>query len=77
MNICELAGYAACVMVFIAFYMKDIMMVRIVGLCSNFAFLTYGLGLHLLPVAALHMALIPVNCWRLCELLRERRFRPR
>jgi hypothetical protein len=67
----EWVGYAASALVFLAFTMKDIVMVRMVALCSNFAFLTYGIGLHLFPVAALHLALIPVNCWRLWQALRR------
>lgn len=65
----EWVGYAASALVFLAFTMKSIVMVRLVALCSNFAFLTYGIGLHLFPVAVLHLALIPVNCWRLWQTL--------
>jgi hypothetical protein len=66
----EWVGYAASALVFLAFTMKGIVMVRLIALCSNFAFLTYGIGCHLLPIAALHLALIPVNCWRLWQALR-------
>jgi hypothetical protein len=66
----EWVGYAASALVFLAFTMRGIVMVRWFALCSNFAFLTYGIGLHLFPVAALHLALIPVNCWRLWQALR-------
>jgi hypothetical protein len=47
-----MAAYAASALVFPAFTMKGIVKVRLIALCSNFAFLTYGIGLHLLPVAA-------------------------
>jgi hypothetical protein len=57
MNMLDLVGYLAAAMVFIAFYMKDMVLV-------------YALGLHLVPVATLHMALVPVNCWRLWEVIR-------
>jgi len=62
-------GCTASALVFAAFMMKGIVMVRLVALCSNVAFLVYGIGLHLIPVAALHLALIPVNCWRLWQAL--------
>jgi hypothetical protein len=67
----EWVGYLASGLVFLAFTMKGMVMVRLVALCSNFAFLIYGIGLHLLPVAVLHLALIPVNCWRLWQALRR------
>jgi hypothetical protein len=66
----DLAGYLAAVMVFVAFYMKDMVLLRVVALGSNVAFLVYALGLDLVPVAALHTALIPVNCWRLWGVIR-------
>jgi hypothetical protein len=70
MNMLDLVGYLAAAMVFIAFYMKDMVLLRVVALGSNVAFLVYALGLHLVPVATLHMALVPVNCWRLWEVIR-------
>jgi len=44
---------------------------RIVALCSNVAFLTYGICLHLIPIALLHCALIPINIHRLVLALRD------
>ena len=69
MPIYDLMGYMAAVLVFAAFYMKGMIRLRLVGLCSNLAFLVYALGHGLLPVALLHAMLIPVNCWRLYQLL--------
>jgi len=71
MSLYDLLGYAAAVLVFAAFYMKGMIGLRIIGLCSNLAFLVYALGHNLPPVALLHAMLIPVNCWRLYQLLRE------
>jgi hypothetical protein len=68
----DLVGYAASGLVFATFYMRSMVLLRIVGLCANAAFLTYGIGLDLVPVAILHIGLVPVNCWRLCEILRHR-----
>jgi hypothetical protein len=45
--------------------MKDIINLRIVAICSNFAFIAYGLALSLPPVWLLHVVLLPLNCWRL------------
>jgi hypothetical protein len=69
----DAVGYLASTLVLLTFYMKDMASLRVVGLCSNIAFLTYGAGLDLLPVAVLHAALIPINVWRLVNILRERR----
>ena len=43
---------------------------RLIALGSNVAFLTYGALLHLYPVLLLHIVLMPVNLWRLTEILR-------
>jgi hypothetical protein len=51
--------------------MKHMIPLRIVALFSNAAFLTYGIGLHLLPVVLLHSALIPINIYRLALAIRE------
>ena len=71
MNVFDTAGYLAAIFVFAAFCMKRMMVLRIVALCSNVAFLVYAFGLHLAPIAALHLALIPVNGWRLWEATRR------
>jgi len=60
-------GYVASVLVFAAFCMKDIIPLRLVSLCSNVAFLVYGLALGLMPVWCLHAVLLPINCWRLWQ----------
>jgi hypothetical protein len=72
MTIFDFSGYLACALVFMAFYMKDMVLLRLVGLGSNIAFIVYAFGYELAPVAVLHLALIPINCWRLWQMLRER-----
>jgi hypothetical protein len=68
MNSCDAIGYLASGLVFAAFAMKDIVRLRIVAICSNFAFLAYGLSIGLMPVWLLHAVLLPMNLWRLAEL---------
>jgi hypothetical protein len=58
----DLAGYAASSLVFLTFYMKGMVPLRVVALCSNVAFLIYGGALHLVPIFMLHAALIPSMC---------------
>jgi CRP/FNR family cyclic AMP-dependent transcriptional regulator len=67
----EVAGYIASSLVFLTFYMRRMVPLRLVALCSNVAFLTYAIALHLAPIAILHGALIPVNIIRLIGALRE------
>ena len=43
-------GYVASALVLAAFYMRTMIPLRIVALCSNVAFLIYGIGLALTPV---------------------------
>ena len=64
----ELSGYLASALVFLAFYMKTMIPLRLVGILSNVAFMTYGLGDHLYPVFILHAILLPLNCLRLFQM---------
>ena len=63
----ELAGYTASVLVFLAFYMKTMIPLRMVGIASNLAFITYAVGAQLYPVLILHAVLLPLNCLRLLQ----------
>jgi hypothetical protein len=72
----EVSGYIASSLVFLTFYMRRMVPLRTVALCSNVAFLTYAIALHLAPVAILHGALIPVNIVRLIGALREGAAKP-
>jgi len=71
MTHCDAAGYLASGLVFAAFCMKEMVALRVVALCSNLAFIAYGLGLDLVPIWALHVILLPMNGWRLWQALRR------
>jgi hypothetical protein len=58
-------------LVFLTFYMKGMVPLRVVALCSNVAFLIYGGMLHLAPIFMLHAALIPINVRRLIYAWRD------
>jgi hypothetical protein len=64
----ELAGYTASALVFLAFYMKTMIPLRMVGIASNVAFITYAVGAQLYPVLILHLILLPLNCLRLFQM---------
>lgn len=70
MNVAEIVGYVAAALVFLTFYMKTMIPLRIVGICSNCAFIAYGYLDGLYPVLILHLVLLPLNTWRLREMLR-------
>jgi CRP/FNR family transcriptional regulator, cyclic AMP receptor protein len=67
-NWIELAGYAASALVFLTFYMKTMIPLRVIGIVSNIAFMTYALGGRLYPVLILHAILLPLNCLRLVQM---------
>lgn len=67
----DLVGYIASSLVFATFYVKRILTLRIIAICSNVAFITYGFGCHLQPIFLLHSMLLPLNIYRIVELLRS------
>lgn len=66
----EIAGYLAAAFVFATFYMKTMIPLRIIGICSNCMFIIYGYLGHLYPVLILHVILLPLNALRLREMVR-------
>jgi CRP/FNR family transcriptional regulator, cyclic AMP receptor protein len=64
----EAAGYTASALVFLAFYMKTMIPLRIVGIASNLAFIVYGVGAQLYPVLILHAVLLLLNSLRLLQM---------
>ena len=64
----ELSGYLASALVFLTFYMKTMIPLRLIGILSNVAFMTYGFGGRLYPVLILHAILLPLNCLRLVQM---------
>jgi hypothetical protein len=70
MNWLEVVGYVGSGFNFMTFYMKAMLPLRYVALCSNFAFITYGYFAGLYPVLILHLLLLPLNIVRISELHR-------
>jgi hypothetical protein len=75
MQLTDIIGCIASLLVLLTFCMRDMASLRVVALLSNFAFLFYGISLHLSPIIALHGVLIPINVVRLAAL-RDRRAVP-
>jgi CRP/FNR family cyclic AMP-dependent transcriptional regulator len=70
-----IAGWLSAVLVFSSFFMKTIVPLRMVAICSNVAFMTYALlGLkygvfgRVYPILVLHASLLPLNLVRLRQL---------
>jgi CRP/FNR family cyclic AMP-dependent transcriptional regulator len=70
-----IAGWLSAVLVFASFFMKTMIPLRMVAICSNIAFITYALlGLEygvfgrVYPILVLHSALLPLNLVRLRQL---------
>lgn len=70
MSHAELLGYAAAACVFVTFYMKTMVPLRIAGIVSNFLFIGYGYAVDAYPVLILHLVLLPLNIVRLRQMLR-------
>jgi hypothetical protein len=69
MSRAELIGYAAAACVFVTFYMKTMVPLRIAGIVSNVLFIAYGYDLLAYPVLILHLVLLPLNIIRLRQML--------
>jgi len=63
----DLLGYAASCAVLVTFLMRAMAPLRLVAILSNVLFLSYGYIEQIYPVFFLHLALLPINCWRLCS----------
>jgi CRP/FNR family transcriptional regulator, cyclic AMP receptor protein len=66
----ETFGYLGALMTLTTFSMKTMLHLRIAGIVSNLAFITYGVLGAVYPVLMLHLVLLPLNGWRLWQLLR-------
>ena len=71
MSVYDGVGFLAAGLVFAAFGMKEMVALRLVAMCSNLAFIAYGVGLDLTPVWLLHVVLLPLNGWRLLQAWRS------
>jgi CRP/FNR family transcriptional regulator, cyclic AMP receptor protein len=67
-DLVDVAGYAASLLVFSAFYMTSMTPLRAIAIASNVAFIAYGVGRELYPVLLLHAVLLPLNVVRLLQM---------
>ncbi len=72
-DLIALFGYTAAGAVFATFCMRTMRPLRSVALLSNILFISYGALGRLYPVLILHACLLPMNAWRLLQVLRLQR----
>ncbi|MGH6916601.1 MAG: Crp/Fnr family transcriptional regulator, partial [Geminicoccaceae bacterium] len=66
----ELAAWVASLLTFTTFYMKTMLPLRVVGIMSNIAFLAFAVIEDIVPVILLHGTLLPLNIFRLHQILK-------
>lgn len=64
MSLGEFVGWTAAALMVATFSCRDPLWMRRLAVCTNLAFITYGLLASLAPVLALHTLLLPINLWR-------------
>lgn len=69
----EVIGYAGALFTLLAYSMRNMRRLRMMGLCANVSFLFYGLLAEVWPMAVLHGVLLPLNTVRLVEIERTAR----
>lgn len=70
MEIVTMIGFFAAGLVIATLSMRTMVPLRIIGIASNVAFVTYGLLFGSLPTVVLHAILFPLNVYRLHEMLK-------
>ena len=70
MSFVTMVGFLAAGLVIATLSMRTMIPLRIVGLVSNVAFVTYGALFGSIPTVVLHAILFPLNVYRLHEMLK-------
>jgi hypothetical protein len=64
-------GWLAAGLTLATFICRDMRRLRLMALAANVAFIGYGAVAQIWPVLVLHLALVPVNLWRLNQAFRS------
>ena len=65
----EWFGYLGAALTLATFSATTMLRLRVVGLTANIAFIAFGVLGHVYPVLILHLTLLPLNAWRLRQLM--------
>ena len=68
----NILGYAASCAVLATFLMRTMIPLRLIAILSNVLFLLFGYMQHIYPIFFLHVALLPINAWRLMAVYERR-----
>ncbi len=69
LRLADFLGYIAAALVLATFSMKTMVPLRIIGIASNVFFIAYGYLTPAYPVIVLHLLLLPLNIFRLRQML--------
>jgi hypothetical protein len=69
MSFAELIGYLGSAVVIATYSMRTMVPLRIAAIASNVILLFYGYLLAAYPIMIMHAILLPLNAWRLREML--------
>ena len=69
----ELIGWAAALMTLTAYSMKTMLLLRVAAVSANLLFIAYGSLSGVLPMLVLHIILLPLNSFRLFQILQTAR----
>lgn len=65
----EIVGYFGATLTLCVYSMRRMIPLRIIGICANCVFITYGFLAEVYPQMVLHGLLLPINVFRLREML--------
>jgi CRP/FNR family cyclic AMP-dependent transcriptional regulator len=72
-NLIQALGYGGTTATIASYAMKDILALRIAAVTSSFFFIAYSASLGLWPLFLTEIVILPINGFRLLQLVRERR----
>ena len=70
LSLADVIGYVGNVVVIVTYSMRTMIPLRMLGMCSNAIFLVYSTLLGLYPLAILQCILLPLNGFRLYQMIR-------
>jgi CRP/FNR family cyclic AMP-dependent transcriptional regulator len=68
-DLIEAIGWLASILTIATYAMNTMMALRILAIVSSLAFLIYTIALQLWPLLVMELILLPINCYRLWEIV--------
>lgn len=73
MEMIEILGYVATIIVAISFLMKDVIKLRLVNSIGCLCFVIYGLQKGAIPVALLNALIVAINAYYIISSFKEKK----